>query len=56
MGDETWAAETYVDLVAGNVRAIASSDIACEWTEVDILGEAIRITHATIAALEIEKS
>ena len=53
VGDETWAAEKYVDLVAGNVRAIASSDIACEWTEADILGEAIRITHATIEALEI---
>ena len=51
-----WAAETYLDLLAGNVRAIASSDIACEWTEADIIGEAIRITHATIEALEIEKS
>ena len=48
-----WAAEKYVDLLAGNVRAIIST-----WngpaSDQDITMQAIIMTHATIEALEVE--
>ena len=52
--DSGWAAEKYVDLLAGNVAALMSK---WEWHDGDpsIITTAIRITHATIEALELDK-